>query len=181
MFGNPKRETCSERNLRASPYLYFAALYYFSRRTTIPNFSFLIPHLGKDFIHNQGTARPTGWPWTHYPWFLPLCQNDFLKNSWQSPASYGIISKVSYVEWYSSGWRGRFAKSLDRLYRCGSSNLPHSATGTNLIRDSFFYFYRKKEKEQPMAAPLAYSDFPGGSKSRLYKFSLSPCHKNLLI
>jgi len=40
MFGNPKRETCSERNLRASPYLYFAALYYFSRRTTIPNSSF---------------------------------------------------------------------------------------------------------------------------------------------
>ena len=28
-----------------------------------------------------------------------------------------------------------------------------------------------------MAAPLAYSDFPGGSKSRLYKFSLSLCHK----
>ena len=26
-------------------------------------------------------------------------------------------------------------------------------------------------------APLAYSDFPGGSKNRLYKFSLSPCHK----
>ena len=26
-------------------------------------------------------------------------------------------------------------------------------------------------------APLAYSDFPGGSKSRLYKFSLSLCHK----
>lgn len=26
-------------------------------------------------------------------------------------------------------------------------------------------------------APLAYSDFPGGSKSRLYKISLSLCHK----
>ena len=26
-------------------------------------------------------------------------------------------------------------------------------------------------------APLAYSDFPGGSKNRLYKFSLSLCHK----
>ena len=26
-------------------------------------------------------------------------------------------------------------------------------------------------------APLAYSEFPGGSKSRLYKFSLSLCHK----
>ena len=29
-------------------------------------------------------------------------------------------------------------------------------------------------------APLAYSDFPGGSKSRLYKFSLSLCHKKPL-
>ena len=26
-------------------------------------------------------------------------------------------------------------------------------------------------------APLAYRDFPGGSKSRLYKFSLSLCYK----
>ena len=50
------------------------------------------------------------------------------------------------MEWYSSGWRGRFAKSLDRLYRCGSSNLPHSATRTDLVRDPFFYFYRKKKR-----------------------------------
>ena len=119
----------------------------------VSNFCWQVHRLHSSFLIRakisstiKGRHPPTGWPWTHYPWFLPLCQNDFLKNSWQSPASYGIISKVSYVEWYSSGWRGRFAKSLDRLYRCGSSNLPHSATGTDLVRDPFFYFYRKKEK-----------------------------------
>ena len=35
-----------------------AALLIFMRRTTIPNFSFLIPHSCKAFIHNQWTEPP---------------------------------------------------------------------------------------------------------------------------
>ena len=38
MFENPKWETCYFSNLRASPYLYSAALHYFMRRTTISHF-----------------------------------------------------------------------------------------------------------------------------------------------
>ncbi len=34
--------------------------YVFMRRTTIPNSSFLIPHLRKAFIHNQWTEPPMG-------------------------------------------------------------------------------------------------------------------------
>ena len=34
--------------------------YVFMRRTTIPHFSFLIPHSRKAFIHNQWTEPPMG-------------------------------------------------------------------------------------------------------------------------
>ena len=46
--------------MRAKRYQTSAALLIFMRRTTIPNFSFLIPHLNRAFKRNHGTARPTG-------------------------------------------------------------------------------------------------------------------------
>ena len=43
----------------AKRYQNSAALHYFSRRTTISHFSFLVSHASEVFIHNPEAARPT--------------------------------------------------------------------------------------------------------------------------
>ncbi|MDY5292751.1 MAG: hypothetical protein SPH49_02790, partial [Dialister sp.] len=44
----------------AKRYQNSAALHYFSRRTTISHFSFLISHSSEAFNRNQGAVRPLG-------------------------------------------------------------------------------------------------------------------------
>ena len=69
MFGNLKRETCSPRHFRASPYLYSAALLIFMRRTTIPHSSF------EQSFHSQsmdGAAQGANplYPYCRFPVIL---------------------------------------------------------------------------------------------------------------
>ena len=58
MFGKFKTGNLLSRDFRASPYLYFAALLIFMRRTTISHFSFLISHSSEAFNPEPANLNP---------------------------------------------------------------------------------------------------------------------------